>query len=652
MAGDPYLICTVEDLVEIREVAVEPNSYRLANDLEFGDDLFDKDGDSPGVGIGSEASPYRGVFDGDGKEIRGAHFQGGQAVGLFRYVGESGEIRNLSLVDVDSSGESDVGGLVGRNSGIIEAVDISGEVFGSSRVGLLAGTNEGSILDSAVVGGRVSAGATSDGVRASEIGGMVGQNTGVLDEVYVSLDELTVSPGSSAESRAVKIGGLVGTNYGDVIEATAATFIWSPNGNIREVGGLVGSNGEADGSPSRPGTILNSHVVVPADAPAGESVTFSVNGADQVGGIAGFNRVNSTIQESSTSVGVSGNARVGGFVGQNEGSALITDSWAEGPVSGGANVGGFVGWHTSAVPIQDCHATGDVDGGDSVGGFVGFGDGQGRRVEGVHAAGRVTGSRYVGGLGGQIRGFVEDSFASGDVHGEEQVGGLVGLAGLSTGTTSCGGIGAIINSHASGDVFGVEMVGGLVGRVCNRGVQSSYSTGTVEGWTEVGGLVGEFGYDDWAFIHDSYSTSSVVNLDSGSGGLRNGGLIGVYRGMSANCNAAPTIQFVYAAGEVSGGTSSGGLIGERHHVDECPSTGIMAAYWDNETTGQINGVGIGAEDGVNSLSTTQFSSQSYFHSDWDFENIWTIAPTGETDTSGDPVQRPLLFTADIIGSGF
>ena len=98
----------------------------------------------------------------------------------------------------------------------------------------------------------------------------------------------------------------------------------------------------------------------------------------------------------------------------------------------------------------------------------------------VNAA--VTGRVYVGGLvGGSRWGIVRDSYSSGTVTGEGNVGGVIGHHG---------GGSTLTGSYATGSVMGNWMVGGLVGWQHYGTTRNSYYLGTVAGEGDVGGVVG------------------------------------------------------------------------------------------------------------------------------------------------------------------
>ncbi|MBC6414453.1 MAG: cadherin-like beta sandwich domain-containing protein, partial [Chromatiales bacterium] len=146
----------------------------------------------------------------------------------------------------------------------------------------------------------------------------------------------------------------------------------------------------------------------------------------------------------------------------------------------------------------------------------------------------ITGDSNVGGLVGDSRGSITNSYATGDVTGHrEDVGGLVGQ----------NIVGNITNSYATGDVRGVTRTGGLVG--FNQGrITNSYATGRVTGdW--VGGLVGV--NTDGGSITNSYARGDV------DGSENVGGLVGL--------NSGGNITNSYATGDVTGQYRVGGLVG-------------------------------------------------------------------------------------------
>ena len=168
-----------------------------------------------------------------------------------------------------------------------------------------------------------------------------------------------------------------------------------------------------------------------------------------------------------TNVRITGNTFVGGLVGKNRGTVI--GSFASGNVSGDAVVGGLAGDSSfisvtgeGTSRVRDSYATVTVSADQySAGGLVGS---NGGTIIASYATGNVTGTTQVGGLTGisssPNTGKIIASYATGDVTGDRQVGGLVGRNGGSTGT---GFIGAINASYATGSVSSDGSIGGLVG---------------------------------------------------------------------------------------------------------------------------------------------------------------------------------------------
>ncbi|WP_410771304.1 GLUG motif-containing protein [Fontibacillus sp. BL9] len=138
-----------------------------------------------------------------------------------------------------------------------------------------------------------------------------------------------------------------------------------------------------------------------------------------------------------------------------------------------------------------------------------------------------------------------------NVKGLDWVGGLVGQ-----------NRGDISNSYAEGTVTGTQHVGGLIGDMDGGTVKTSYASGSVTGQTNVGGLVGR---TDYGNIQNSYADNSVT------GGSNVGGLVGINGGQIKNS---------LAVGRVTGTTDVGGLVGKSNQGS------VQNSIYDKETTGQ------------------------------------------------------------------
>ncbi|SDA89173.1 The GLUG motif-containing protein, partial [Algoriphagus alkaliphilus] len=206
----------------------------------------------------------------------------------------------------------------------------------------------------------------------------------------------------------------------------------------------------------------------------------------------------------------------------------------------------------------------------------------------------VEGKATVGSLVGFMatEGIIDNCYAKGYVKSEEDTSG--GLAGSVYGT--------VVNCFASVNVIGTYQIGGLIGAVnVNATVNNSYATGAVEGsdesWTGIGGLAGFNG----GAISNSYATGSVTGAGSSVGGL-----VG-YNGGSVNKS--------YAIGQVTGAVNPGGLIGENDGGT------VVNSFWDTETSDRAT------SSGGEGKTTAEMKTQGNF-TDWNFQDIWNINPAG------------------------
>ena len=608
---------------------------------------------------GFQGTRFTGVFDGNGHTIKNFSYTstGTSYIGLFGYVaGENAEIKNLGLIDpnIDAgtgdyvgslvgfqsrgsihgcyvkdgtisgdwysgglvgynfhgtitdcsssasvSGDAQVGGLVGVNSGTITTCYATGSVGGDRFVGGLVGFNGGTITNCYSIG---SVSGTGD-----YVGGLVGNNKGIITNCY--------STGSVEGDWGV--GGLVGENYEGSISNCYSTG--DVNGNNR-VGGLVGRNYK--------GSISNCYS------------TGSVEGVGSVGGLVAYNyagEVTHSFWDTETS----------GLDWSDGGTGLLTDlmqmdvtftdagwdfidercngtteTWQM-PAGGGypvlsffhidiplhlagsgtvsepylvndANELGMVSWYpvgcyfkltrdidlsginwsVSLVPVFNGCFDGDghrvlnmqISGCDYLGlfGYLRSG-GQVRNIalEGCYLIGTGQHVRYIGCLVGKNSGMITNSHSISSVEGRYQVGGLVG---------DNGDYGTISNCYSTGDVNGFVDVGGLVG--FNGGIITDcYTNDSVTGGHRVGGLVGD---NQYSSVSNCYSIGSV----SGTGD-HVGGLLGLNWGsIISNCSSS---------GYVSGENRVGGLVGDNNGYGRFSNCYSTASVFGADSIGGLVG---------------------------------------------------------------
>ncbi|MFY9105463.1 hypothetical protein OZY38_09435, partial [Aliarcobacter cryaerophilus] len=175
--------------------------------------------------IGKNATRALFQFDGLGNTISDLYINrpNEDLSGLFGHTQSGSNIQNIGLLNVNITGRSFTGGLVGANyfTNITNSY-VTGTVIGNDiNIGGLTGSNSGTISNSYSTG-------TISGNNIN-IGGLTGSNSGTISNSY--------STGTISGNN--NVGGLVGSN-GGTISNSYSTGTISGNNNV---GGLVGSNG-------------------------------------------------------------------------------------------------------------------------------------------------------------------------------------------------------------------------------------------------------------------------------------------------------------------------------------------------------------------------------------------------------------------------
>nr|WP_027212744.1 filamentous hemagglutinin N-terminal domain-containing protein [Burkholderia sp. WSM2232] len=220
------------------------------------------------VSIGSATAPFTGQLDGMGHVIdrfsQRDQSSGSPAAGLFGVIGPAGVVRNVGMTNADIATNVyypagiPFGILAGQNEGLITYAYSSGVrsagSFEGAEVGGLVGRNDGLIERSS------STAALSNG---GLLGGLVGANFGTVSQSYMNG---IVSPNVHGQG-----GGLVGHNGGTVSQSYASgeTF------GLFSAGGLAYSNG---------GVIEQSFASGAVRGPSYQGPTYGTYGA-----IVGYN---------------------------------------------------------------------------------------------------------------------------------------------------------------------------------------------------------------------------------------------------------------------------------------------------------------------------------------------------------------------------
>ena len=281
--SNPFRISSATDLLFLRDDFDNYDKcFILTSDINLDPNLpgnqvfttaviaYDTDSDAEFDGI-----PFTGVFDGNGHKITNLTINVNGVtinyIGLFGYIGENAQVKNLvleqTIIEGNVTGGNYFGGLIGWNSGgsidnCHSIVVISGSVAWGSLGGLVGYNYKGNIRNSysvnVISGGSYFGGligynndgnvdncysvstinSASNTVYPLDIGGLVGSNHGRINKCYSSGNINT----SNSSVYYDGLGGLVGGNYGNISECYSISDVNGTGYAVTVLGGLVGYN--------------------------------------------------------------------------------------------------------------------------------------------------------------------------------------------------------------------------------------------------------------------------------------------------------------------------------------------------------------------------------------------------------------------------
>lgn len=207
-------------------------NYIQTSDITFptsgGDDIHTWDSNQGWSPIGTESSPhdFSGSYNGQYHSINGLYInRSTNRLGLFGYTATTTVISNLGVTNVNISGNSTVGGLIGFNSqsAVVTNCYSTGSVSGTDHVGGLIGDHRGTVNRC-----YSKSSATGSGGSEDDIGSLLG---------VIYLGSVNNSYARGSASGDANVGGLIGRTNAATINKCYSTG--SASGNS-DVGGLIG----------------------------------------------------------------------------------------------------------------------------------------------------------------------------------------------------------------------------------------------------------------------------------------------------------------------------------------------------------------------------------------------------------------------------
>lgn len=288
----------------------------------------------------------------------------------------------------------------------------------------------------------------------------------------IVIDETTITGNGD-------VGAVCGNASSSTFSNCKVTATINAKGNT--VGGIAGSAS---------GTFSNNKVI-----------NTTINGNDNVGGIVGYTQ-NSTFTSNDVSATIGGRDLVGGILGYSVFGCSLDNNIVKCSIVANDNVGGLIGHgqasRVSAVVINKSAFYGSIEGRTSVGGIMGLCSYKDTFINNGHSV------------------FISNCYSVSDIQASgDNVGGICG-----TETASYGG--TISNSYHSGNILGENKVGGIAGNAELVSINKCQSIGSVNANFNVGGVCGLAEYrtelkQNVALTTTLLSTNEVGRIYGGKG---------------------------------------------------------------------------------------------------------------------------------------
>ena len=643
----------ISNVNDLQKLAGSSNLFILRSDIDL---------------AGSNWSPisgFTGTLIGGGYKIQNLNIEGsGDNVGFFSTL--EGTVMNLEFENatVIVSGRSEnVGVLCGTLTGSAANITVSGTVKADM------GTNVGGVIGSVNIEkqsymiAELYNSATVSG--AHSVAGCIGSFVNKSYNNTSVISDLTNTGNITATGD--QAGGCIG--WGGHKDHTLQVLDCVNKGDITgvlHVGGIAGyltnryvaeqsyiqncsSSGAITGEAKVGGIAgYTSGINMDSCSNTGSKITATKYYIDDegikracVGGYLGMGfAVNNCVNEADITYTAGGRCvgGIAGFINIDCNSYGMSNLENKGNISGADNVGGIIGsfinksYHNISV-FSNLKNSGNITGtGVRVSGCLGFAGHKDHslQISDCTNTGEITGTQYVGGIGGEIIGyysageaFIRSCSSSATINGEAYVGGIAGSAtGLAA--EDCSNTGSTINATGYvvddgikrayvGGYFGeatlvnncvnaVDIhytaggrgVGGIVGyivvKINDYTMTGLENTGNITGCSSTGGCIGTFensSYYDISRLSDFKNSGNITG-----NGDNVGGIIG-YAGHRDN-----SIQIIdfENSGNVKGNSTVGGLCGyimgssRESSVTDCTSTGSVSGNsYKGERFGQISG---------------------------------------------------------------
>lgn len=531
--ASPYQISNADEWNNMAEVSnVEKETFagkyfKVMNDIDFsGKEITTM-----------KERQFLGVIDGNGKTLKGYEIAvDASNHSLIDTIGETGEVKNLTLTGNITSDFAYTSGLVFSLEGKLTNVTFAGNIKATkgSIGGLVTYARTGAVMTGCVNTGKVES-------SIGPLGGLIAQNE-FGTQIVRCANKGTVK-GTAKASPVAGIAGTTGNSFFDHCYNTGKIETDSTCYIVAGIAGNCNAKSDDNHTPLTVKGCYNTSDMMSTGSMGGILGAFLYSSALKGNGVL-MDSCYNTGKLNCVKVGTGTNFTypTGGLIGKAT-VGKITNSYNAGEITGDNQgyVGGIIGKteHYTAdstyLTIQNCYNNADV----LIGGTGGY------------AVGGLLGN-----MGGQVT--LENCFNTGNVKGNYRVGGIVGQAENKADNT-------ISKCYNTGDIESMRnCTGGIIGYTFKTKANIGYcwNTGNISTQGKAGG------------------TDVTTNSESGHA---IGGIAGVASALIDNC---------FNAGKVSGASQVGGIIGatvkDSTELAKCFNIGAIEAPADS--CGSIVGV--------------------------------------------------------------
>ena len=599
--SDPYKIYYPDQLHQVRNYLNQSGVvFKLMTDIDITEW---NETNNPGQGwepIGVASAPFKGVFDGNGKQITGFSITRSSTdyVGFFGYV-SGATIKNLTISG-PVAGKNYVGAFVGKGDNTCTLTNLThiGATTGASYVGGIAGYCQGN-FQTLVATGNVTA-------TADYVGGAMGFHGGT-GTVYTGIT--VTGDVKSTSSSAKYTGGIIGYTLKSLSNAMYSGTVTGKS----YVGGIVGSTSNNISSANASG---------------------SVSGSTMVGGICGEAWSDASLSNCYSRCDVTATGDyVGGILGTGIVDIIHCSSF--GSVSGASYVGGVIGGHTNEINNQNNlilysyfskksqTSSSSISTYDEVGELA-F---KNKSISNCYAVGNVTGTgNYVGGILGY--------YPNGLYWGREYKSTITLYSNYYSHSVRYKGnyydgegeyttynyiptesIYTLADNYFSGDLQGKNYVGGIVGLGGEVVVKRNYSNANISGNTYVGGIIGRIEANTGSLTYYPYDSSSSRTSFSSEPRSE------LKSNMAINASVVATSDAgrIYGSKKASGVTV--GVNGNASEDNRALYEGSLVVSGVTQTVSDSE------QNGVNNGAAYFKLKANYKSHGWDFNDNWTNLET-------------------------